>query len=192
MTEPSAGNALTAALTAELSKKTGVCWLRYAPSTPEQAASAIREGEHAVERAAWHVWLDGALCLVSGGDEQPLPGIEDARTVEVIMRSKESGGRLLTWVGEASVVRPDDELWEPVTAALVASRLNLDDPASAAAGWAGASVVTRIAPTNATVEQPGAISDDGHRAAPMTTEATTRGALPRILHRRVKRRPRLS
>lgn len=175
MTEPVDGPFL-AALTQELGKKTGVCWLRY-------------DGQ---EHAAWHIWLDDALYVVSGGSEQPLPGIEDAERVEVVMRSKENGGRLLTWVGAASVVHPTDELWEPVTAALVADRLNLDDLATAAAEWAEHSVVTRIAPTDAVVETPGSLSADAHRAEPRPTKATTRGALPRVLHRRVKRRPKLS
>ena len=85
------------------------------------------------------------------------------------MRSKDNGGRLLTWVGTASVVPPGSEHWEPVTTALVAGRLNLADLATAADTWARTSVVRRI-----------------------VTPATTRGRLPRVLHRRVKRRPKLS
>ncbi|HET6627377.1 MAG TPA: hypothetical protein VFG63_13395 [Nocardioidaceae bacterium] len=175
MTEP-VGSPFTAALIAELGKKTGVCWLRY----------------DGAEHAAWHVWLDGALCLVSGGQEQHLPGIADVTGVEVMMRSKENGGRLVTWVGDASVVRPADELWDPVTTALVAGRLNLDDLATAAAGWAEHSVVSRIVPTDRLVESPGALSDEAHRAVPQATEATTRGVLPKVLHRRAKDHPKLS
>ncbi len=167
--------ALTGALAAELGRKTGVCWLRHGGAT------------HPV----WHVWLDGALCLVSGGDEQPLPALGEGERVEVVMRSKDTGGRLVTWVGHASVVRPGDEMWEPVTTALVAGRLNLPDLATAAAGWAESSVVTRVLPTGEAVETPGDLSDEDHRAIPLVTPATTRGALPRVLHRRVTRRPRL-
>lgn len=168
--------AFTSALIAELGKKTAVCWLRY-------------DGQvHAV----WHVWLDDALCLVSGGDEQPLPDIEDGARVEVVLRSKDNGGRLVTWVGTASVVRPEDEDWPSVTAALVAGRLNLADLSTAAAGWAATSVVRRIVPTGEVVESPGELSADAHREMPLDTPATTRGPLPRILHRRVKRRPKLS
>ncbi len=167
---------LALALVAELGKKTGVSWVRYA------------DRPHAV----WHVWADDALCLVSGGDEQPLPELEDGAQVEVVMRSKDNGGRLLTWVGTASVVRPGSEHWEPVTTALVAGRLNLADLATAADGWARTSVVRRIVPTGELVEEPGRLSDDAHRAVPAPTPATTRGRLPRVLHRRVKRRPKLS
>jgi hypothetical protein len=167
---------LGAALVAELAKKTGVSWVRHAQQT------------HAV----WHVWHDDALCLVSGGDEQPLPDIEDGARVEVLMRSKDNGGRLLTWVGTASVVPPGSAEWGPVTTALVAGRLNLADLSTAADGWAGTSVVRRIVPTGELVEGPGSLSDDAHRATPLPTPATTRGRLPRVLHRRVKRRPKLS
>lgn len=177
---------LVPALVAELGKKTGVSWLTY--STGPDAPPTTH--------AAWHEWLDtgdgGALYVVSGGDEQSLPGIERAHRVEVTMRSKENGGRLVTWVAEASRVLPEEERWQPATAALVAGRLNLADLATAADTWAGTAVVTRLAPTGDLVEQPGALSDDAHRATPRETTATTQGALPRVLHRRVKRRPRLS
>ena len=177
---------LVPALVAELGKKTGVSWLTYATGYDGAVAT----------HAAWHEWVEtdegGALYVVSGGDEQPLPGIELAHRVEVTMRSKENGGRLVTWVADATRVTPDDGTWGTVTTALVASRLNLDDLATAAAGWAETSYVTRLAPTGETVERPGELSDDAHRATPRETAATTIGALPRVLHRRVKRRPRLS
>ena len=164
------------ALAAELSKKTSTSWVTYDGST------------HAV----WHTWLDDALLLVSGGDEQPLPDVPDGATVEVTQRSKDNGGRLLTWAGRAEVVRPDDEAWGPVTAVLVRDRLNLADLATAADHWAAHSTVRRVVPTGATTESPGDLSDDAHRAEPPESNATTRGPLPRVLHKRVRRRPRLS
>lgn len=174
----------TTALIAELAKKTGVCWLRYdEPDAPTGAPS---------RRAAWHVWHDDALHLVAGGDEQPLPGLDEVDRVEVTMRSKENGGRLVTWVGSVTVLRPGDERWEPATAALVADRLNLDDLATAADGWAAHSVVVRVDPTGEVLEQPGSLSDADHAAPPPLTGATTRRGLPRVLHRRQRRRPDLS
>ena len=175
--------AFTGALVTELAKKTGVSWLTYAAPTGSGKVST---------HAAWHVWVEDALYVVSGGTEQPLPGLAQVDRVEVTMRSKENGGRLVTWVADASAVLPDDERWEPVTAALVSGRLNVPDLATAAAGWAETSRVTRLAPTGEVVEQPGSLSADAHLAVPRPTPATTRGALPRILHRRVKRRPKLS
>ncbi len=170
--------AFTRALVAELAKKTGVCWLRYG-SSPES-------------HAAWHLWYDEALHVVSGGNEQPLPGLEDVDRVEVTMRSKENGGRLLTWVAARSDVRPDDEAWAPVTAALAGGRLNLDDLEEAVRDWAERSLVSRLEPTGEMLEVPGDLPDDTHAAPPRATPATTRGRLPTVLHRRVRRRPKLS
>jgi hypothetical protein len=108
------------------------------------------------------------------------------------MRSKENGGRLVTWVAAPSGVLPDDERWAPVTAALVSGRLNLPDLGTAAEEWARTSRVTRLEPTGELVESPGALSADSHVATPKPTPATTRGRLPKVLHRRVRRRPKLS
>lgn len=176
MTEPASDAAFSRGLIAELGKKTGVSWVSYAGET------------HAV----WHLWHDDALCLVSGGAEQPLPGIEDAGSVSVTMRSKENGGRLVTWVGEVTVVRPEDEGWDDVTAALVSDRLNLDDLSTAAAEWGRTSTVSRVVPTGELLEAPGRLDSDAHLAAPKVSPATTRGALPKVFHRRAKGRPKLS
>lgn len=177
--------AFTTALIAELGKKTGVCWLRYDDGTVHQGATLP-------SRPAWHVWYDDALHVVAGGDEQPLPWLEEADRVEVTMRSKESGGRLMTWVGRVSVVSPTDDAWDDVTTALVADRLNLEDLSTAKDTWARDSVVMRIDPTGELLEQPGSLSDEQHAAPPAATPATTRGALPRVLHRRQRRRPGLT
>jgi hypothetical protein len=119
------------ALVAELARKSGLCWLRY-------------DGR---DHAVWHIWHDDALCVVSGGDEQPLPDIPDGGRVEVVMRSRDTGGRVLTWTGRVCVVRREDEAWTGTTAALMAGRLNLRDPGTAAERWARSSVVRRITPT---------------------------------------------
>lgn len=122
---------LRAALVAELARRTEVCWVRV-------------DGQI---QPVWHGWSDGALCLVTGGDEQPLPEVVDGDRVEVVMRSKDTGGRLLTWLGRVSVVRPGQERWAATTAALVARRHNLRDPATAAEDWARDSLVLRIVPS---------------------------------------------
>jgi hypothetical protein len=178
-------DAFTTALIAELGKKTSVCWLRYDESAGQDSTPSRA-------RAAWHLWYDDALHVVAGGDEQPLPGIANAERVEVVMRSKESGGRLLSWVGRVSVVRPSDEAWDEVTTALVADRLNLADLGTVKQEWADRSIVVRIDPTGELLEQPGDLSADAHNATPSETSATTRGALPRVLHRRQRHRPGLS
>ncbi len=120
-----------AAIVAELTRRTGVCWLRHGPRS----------------HALWHVWHDGALCLVTGGTEQPLPGLEDGSQVEVVLRSKDDGGRLATWVGTLQTVPEGDPRWGPTTAALAAARLNTPDLAAVTDRWAAGSVVYRVVPT---------------------------------------------
>jgi len=125
---------LRAALRAELGRRTDLCWVRHGDLT----------------QAVWHAWVDddegGVLALVSGGDEQPFPEVADGARVEVLMRSKDTGGRVLAWTGVANVVRPGDERWASTVAALVARRLNLPNPAGAPDRWAEHSVVRRVVP----------------------------------------------
>lgn len=169
------------ALIAELGKKTSVCWLRYSVF-----------GDPPTEHAVWHVWHEDALLLVSEGTEQPLPFITDAEWVEVTMRSKENGGRLVTWVGIPKRVLPTAEGWEAAAAALASARISIPSLSETPKLWANTSVITRIEPNGEVLEAPGSLSDESHAAAPRRTRATTRGALPRVLHRRKKRRPNLS
>ncbi len=169
------------ALIAELGKKTSVCWLRY----------SVYSGP-AAEHAVWHVWHDDALLLVSGGTEQRLPDIEDAERVEVTMRSKENGGRLVTWVGIPARVLPSSESWEAAVAAVASERISIPSLSETPQVWATDSILTRIEPTGEVLEAPGSLSDASHAAVPRPTAAITRGALPRVLHRRKRRRPKLS
>jgi hypothetical protein len=118
------------AVVAELSRRTDISWVRHGGGT----------------RMVWHAWADGGLCVVSGGEEQPLLDLGEGDRVEVVLRSKDTRGRLLTWPGTVSVVPPQGPGWAPVTAALVAARLNLRDPPGAPDRWAHGSVVHRLGP----------------------------------------------
>jgi hypothetical protein len=173
--------AVVTALIAELGRKTSVCWLRY----------SVYDGP-VREHAVWHVWYDNALLLVSGGSEQPLPDIEDVTSVEVTMRSKDNGGRLVSWVGTPSRVLPAEEGWDGAVGALATARLSIPSLTETPRIWATESVVTRIDPTGELIEEPGSLADASRAAVPRPTPATTRGPLPRILHRRQRRRPHLS
>jgi len=173
--------AVVSALIAELGKKTSVCWLRYSVY-----------GDPPAEHAVWHVWHEDALLVIAGGTEQPLPDIVDAEWVEVTMRSRENGGRLVTWVGVPTRVLPTAPEWAAAAAALASARLSIPSLSETPKVWAERSIVTRIVPNGEVLEAPGSLSDESHAAAPRPTEAITRGALPRILHRRKRRRPHLS
>jgi hypothetical protein len=166
------------ALVEELMKKSSLCWLRLPAG----------DRDHAV----WHIWHEGAAYLVSGGSEQPAPGLETAATAVVIARTKDTRQRMVAWRAEVTTVRPEDSEWDDVVRALVAARLNLRDLDSAAQRWARECVVTRLAPTGVVEERPGQMPSDDLAAAPLPTSATTRRGLPRVLHRRQTHRPDLS
>ena len=139
---------------------------------------------------AWHVWREGAASVVSGGAEQPLPDLDavDPGPVLVTVRSKDKGGRLVSWVARATPVPSDSEDWAAAAAALHSARLNARDGEAQPRRWAQESRITRLEPTGEVVESPGALPDDSHAAPPPPTAATTRGPLPFVLGRRRARR----
>jgi hypothetical protein len=167
-----------AALVEEGMTKSGVCWVR-----PQGAVRSY---------PCWHVWYEGSAYVLTSADEQPLPDIEQAETADVMIHSKDTRERLLTWTAQVSWVEPWTEEWDAVTALLVAGRLNLVDPAGAVARWAQEGLVVRLTPTGVYTESPDEMGPDSEATAPVETPATTRGPLPRIVHRRQTRRPRLS
>lgn len=122
-------------LIAELAKKSGLVWVCYARHT------------HAI----WHEWVGDAVCLVTGGTEQPLPEIERHETVKLLLRSKSSRALVAETRARVDVIIPDSEHWETVTTALRIGRLNLVDRDHAVERWARESLVVRLVPTGAIV-----------------------------------------
>jgi hypothetical protein len=186
VTEGSAGDsaddwAFLAALIAEAMRKTDICWVRLADGGDADGR----------DRPVWHVWHDDAAYVVSGGEEQPLPGVESASRAVVTCRTKDSRARLVSWLAEISTVAPGTPEWEVAAGLLQADRLNLVDPDSVARRWAEGCTITRLTPLGSAVEAPGRFDDNAGAAPPPPTRATTRSGLPRVLHRRQRRRPRL-
>jgi hypothetical protein len=165
------------ALLQELMRKSSLCWVRL--------AGAERE------RAVWHVWHEGAAYVVSGGSEQPLPGVESAEEAVVVVRTKDTRQRMLAWRAEVGGVAPDSAEYDAVVGELLGARLNLPDLPEARDRWRRECRVTRLRPTGALEEHPGGLPDGELAAAPAPTPATTRRGLPRVLHRRQTRRPDL-
>jgi hypothetical protein len=164
---------LEGALVEEATKKSGLVWVT-APGGPA--------------RALWHVWHEGAACLVGDGPgEQPLPGLADGGTAEVTVRSKDKGGRLVSWAARVVELAPRSEAWEAAVGELKGKRLNAPDGEAMTDRWARECRVLRLEPTGATAALP-----EGDLAEPpLPTPATTRepipAGLPRLLLKRRKR-----
>jgi hypothetical protein len=169
---------LTSALIEEATKKSSLIWLSIGGRRP---------------RAVWHIWLDGAIYLVSGGAEQPARGLDqaaaDSAPVTVTVRSKDKGGRLVTFEARPSRVEPGTEEWDAAVAELHAKRLNAPDGEQQPARWARESSVTRLVPAGSVTERPGDMPAGSHAAPPPPSRATTLGKLPFVLGRR-RRGPR--
>jgi hypothetical protein len=127
--------ATTAALVEESARRSGLVWVR-------------RSGSQAQARALWHVWQDGSAYLLTGGIEQPMPDGLDAAgaQVEVTVRSKDKGSRLVVWQASVHAVEPGSEEWIAVAPALASARLNSPDGAQAPQRWAQQCQLLRLTP----------------------------------------------
>ncbi|MEU6775351.1 hypothetical protein [Streptomyces sp. NPDC046759] len=166
---------LDRALIEEASKKSGLIWVRGAD------ASAAR--------ALWHVWHEGAVCLVGDGPgEQPLQGLVDGGTAEVTVRSKDKGGRLVTFAATVAELPAGSAEWEAAVAELKGKRLNAPDGEEMPARWSRECRVLRLAPAGSVAPLP----DSSLAEPPVPTPATTRrpvpAGLPKLLAKRRKRR----
>ena len=118
-------------------------------------------------RSPWHVWVDGAVHVVTGGLEQPLPDLADGAEVDVIARSKDTVGprRDVPRHGHDRVA--GDDAWEPVGPELHAKRLNPPRRRGAARPVGPRVPVVRMEPTGRLVERPGTSSHGSHAAEPV-------------------------
>ncbi|WP_256792776.1 hypothetical protein [Terrabacter sp. Ter38] len=149
-----AAAASAAALLGEAMAKSGLLWIEVADDRTWPA---------------WHVWDDGAALVVSGPGEQPLPWLP--KEVRVILRSKDTGGRLLTVRAHVHVLEPGTPEWQRAADLLRASRLNsVDDSLTR---WAAECTVTALVPFDSPLESPGAYAAHDHREPPARTAATT-------------------
>ncbi|MDW4909254.1 hypothetical protein RB628_28915 [Streptomyces sp. ADMS] len=165
---------LDRALVEEATKKSGLVWVR-GPAGPS--------------RALWHVWHEGAAVLVGDGPgEQPLPGLAGGAEAEVTVRSKDKGGRLVTWPASVVELAPRSPEWEAAVAELKGKRLNAPDGEAMPDRWARECRVVRLVPRPGETRP---LPDGSLSAPPLPTPATTRepipAGLPRLLFRKRKR-----
>ncbi|MFF4358371.1 hypothetical protein [Streptomyces sp. NPDC001604] len=165
---------LDQALVEEATKKSGLIWVK---------------GAGTAARALWHVWHEGAACVVGDGPgEQPLPGLADGGSAEVTVRSKDKGGRLVTFTATVSELPSGSAEWEAAVAELKGKRLNAPDGEAMTERWARECRVLRLEPAGV----PGPLPDGSLAQAPLPSPATTRqpipAGLPRLLFRKRRRR----
>jgi hypothetical protein len=166
------GELLRRALIEEAAKKSGLIWVRAADGPA---------------RALWHAWHDGAVCVVGDGPgEQPLHGLTPGTEAEVTVRSKDKGGRLVTWTAHVTELTPGTEPWQSAVLELKGKRLNAPDGEAAPDRWSRECRVLRLEPTGATA----ALPDTSLAAPPPPTPATTRGAMPQALPKLLRGRRR--
>ncbi|MEU2713691.1 hypothetical protein [Streptomyces sp. NPDC007205] len=165
---------LDRALIEEAAKKSGLIWVRGA-GVP-------------AARALWHVWHEGALCLVGDGPgEQPLEGLVDGGSAEVTVRSKDKGGRLVTFPATVSELPPGSAEWEAAVAELKGKRLNAPDGEEMPGRWSRECRVLRLAPAGSVAPLPSGSLAEAPVATPATTRMPIPAALPRLLSKRRKK-----
>lgn len=141
-------------LVEEATRRSAVVWVR-----PEAADRAY---------PVWHVWHDGAMYVVAGGIEQPMPATARAA---VAVRSKDRQADLLVeWVADVEPVQPGTDAWDEVVPLLHAKRLNAPDGEEQPARWARESTVLRFRPTGETLP----VGAHARTAPPVGSRATTR------------------
>jgi len=166
MTEPAPVHPLVA----EAMRKAALIWLEIPGQAPV---------------AAWTVWHADAAYVVHGGGEQPIPGLSEAESCHVLVRSADNGARIVGWPAKVSPVEPGSDEWAAAVPQLLGKRLNLPEPNSAEERWSAESRVSRLAPAGA----PDATLPDSSLAEPpVPTPGTTPARVPRTMHRTPRRR----
>lgn len=161
-----------AALVAEACQRSSLLWV----SSPGRRA-----------QPAWHVWHEGAVLLVVDGEEQPDP-TGGAPDVEVSVRSKDAGSRLVTFPAAVEVLETGTPAWQEAAGALKGERLNARDAETLLERWAATSRLLRLAPSGPLLEQPGAYDSSSGALPPAPSSAVTVRRRPFHLGGRRRRR----
>lgn len=177
--------AYVAALIDEATKKSGLVWVAPVPEHPRWYDEAPRP------YAVWLLWHEGAAYVLTGPHEQPAPGLPTTHRAVVTVRSKDKGGRLVSWLATVeTLTAADEEAWGAVVPLLMAKRLNLPDGEAAAARWAAGCVVCRLAPTGQLVDSPADPPTGSGALPPPDSPATTQTTVPFTVGGATSRPPR--
>lgn len=142
------------ALVSEAMTKSGVIWVEV----PGDRAWPV-----------WHAWAAPHAYVVNGPGEQHLPWLPEE--VVLVLRSKDTGGRLLRVPARATVLPAADPRWQTAVDALAPVRLNATD--DVVERWRASCAVTMLSPYGAPVEGPGHYLDTSGAAPPPASRATT-------------------
>lgn len=115
-------------------KKGSACWL----TIPQR-------GGGTVHRAAWYVQQGSKLFFVKGGEEQALPGLEDATTVTVTVKSKDVKAAIGELEADVRVVDDADE-FERIANLGLGTRLNVKDSEAAFERWKATCTIVEVSP----------------------------------------------
>jgi hypothetical protein len=100
--------------------------------------------------AVWHLWHGASAYVLTGGPEQPWPGLPSGRRALVVVRSKDrQNDRVVQWEADVELVPPGGPEWDEVVPLLRARRLNpaADQPVR----WPGECELRRLTPTGRVV-----------------------------------------
>jgi hypothetical protein len=161
-------------------KKAGLVWLAWDGGRPAPAWFATVDGQYVV------------LADAADGAEQPLPGLAAATSVEVVVPAKPATNRLASWKATVRRLKPGTDEWTQAAQVLRTDRLNAAGLDTQLERWQTEAEILVLDPTGEITEATGRYDATPRAEAPVPTRATTRGKPPTTLHRRIRRRPKLS
>ncbi|MBB5983592.1 hypothetical protein [Kribbella solani] len=161
-------------------KKAGLVWLAW-------------DGRRAVP--AWFATVDGQYVVLadrSDSAEQPLPGLATSGAVQVVVPAKPAMNRLASWQATVRRLEPGSEEWTAAAQVLRTERLNAAGLDTQLERWRSEADILVLEPTGELTESAGRFDATPRAETPPPSRATTRGKPPITLHRRIRRRPKLS
>lgn len=157
-------------------KKAGLVWISWDGHRPAPAWFATVDGQYVV------------LADADGSAEQPLAGLATAGSAEVVVPAKPATTRLASWKATVRRLAPGTEEWTAAALVLRTERLNAAGLDTQLDRWRSEADILVLEPTGEITGFDGASPYE----TPAGTPATTRGRKPITLHRRVRRRRKLT